>query len=89
MQYFTEKQEKVIVTIKLIKIQTPKKNCYNYRKTGTVSFYYRVMGPKDAVGIANSVDLDQEQSDLDLHCLPRPICLKTWDNYGMCFLSDP
>ena len=24
----------------------------------------------------------QEQSDLCLHCLPRPICPKTDDNYG-------
>ena len=24
----------------------------------------------------------EEQSDLGLHCLPRPICLKTWDHYG-------
>ena len=38
------------------------------------------MHPKDAEGIANSVDPDQtarEQSDLDLHCLPRPVCPKT------------
>ena len=35
----------------------------------------------DANGIANSEDPDQtaprEQSDLGLHCLPRPICPKT------------
>ena len=42
------------------------------------------MYPKDAAGITNSVDPDQigplgaeEQSDLGLHCLPRPICPKT------------
>ena len=37
------------------------------------------MSPKDAEGIANSEDPDQkeEQSDLGLHCLPRPICPKT------------
>ena len=51
------------------------------------------MHPKDAARIANSVDPDplgavwsgsalfvdpdQEQSDLGLHCLPRPICPKT------------
>ena len=35
------------------------------------------MRPKDAKGIANSVDPDQ-QSDLGLHCLARPICLKTF-----------
>ena len=44
---------------------------------GTVLFYYRVMVPKDADRNANSVDPDQEQYDLGLHCLPRPVCLKT------------
>ena len=34
------------------------------------------MHPKDAAGIANSVDLE-EQSDLGLHCLPVPVCPKT------------
>ena len=33
------------------------------------------MHPKDAEGIANSVD-PEEQSDLGLHCLPMPICPK-------------
>ena len=35
------------------------------------------MRPKDADGMTNSVDLDQEASweeaDLDLICLPRPV----------------
>ena len=31
------------------------------------------MHPKDADGMANSVDLLQKQSDLGLHCLLRPI----------------
>ena len=31
------------------------------------------MGPKDADGMANSVAPDQEQSDLGVHCLPRPV----------------
>ena len=44
------------------------------------------MCSKDADGMANSVDPDQtaplgaaleEQSDLSLHCLPRPVCPKT------------
>ena len=41
------------------------------------------MRPKDAEGIAISVDPDQtapllyEQSDLGLHYLPRPVCPKT------------
>ena len=40
----------------------------------------RVFRQKDANGIVNSEDPDQtaplEQSDLGLHCLPRPICPK-------------
>ena len=36
-------------------------------------FYLTVMCPKDAVGMANSVD-PEEQPDLGLHCLPRPVC---------------
>ena len=44
--------------------------------------YYRVISPNDAGGMANSVDPDQEQSDLGLHCLPRQICPKTYDHYG-------
>ena len=39
------------------------------------------MHPKDADGMANSVDPDQtapkKQSDLGLHCLLRPICPNT------------
>ena len=41
----------------------------------------RVFRQKDANGKANSEDPDQtaptKQSDLGLHCLPRPICPKT------------
>ena len=35
------------------------------------------MQPKDVEGIAKIVDPDQEQSELGLHCLPRPVCQKT------------
>ena len=39
------------------------------------------MHPKEADGMANSVDPDQtllqKQSDLGLHCLLRPICPNT------------
>ena len=38
------------------------------------------MSPNDADGMVNSVnsvDPDQEQSDLGLHCLPRHICPMT------------
>ena len=41
--------------------------------------YHRVTSPKDAEGIANSVDPDQTAplgADLGLHCLPRPVCPK-------------
>ena len=34
------------------------------------------MRPNDADEMANSVDPDQEQSDLGLHCLLRPVCPK-------------
>ena len=37
------------------------------------------MSPNDAEGIENIVD-----PDLGLHCLPRHVCLKTYDQYGMC-----
>ena len=30
----------------------------------------------------------EEQSDLGLHCLPRPICLKTEDHYGSSYTKD-
>ena len=39
--------------------------------------YHRVMSPKDADRMANSVDPDQTAPDLGLHCLPRPVCRKT------------
>ena len=35
------------------------KNCSNYPKIRTESFYYRWIGPKDIDRIANSVDPDQ------------------------------
>ena len=44
------------------------------------------MKKKDANEIANSVAPDQtashEHSDLGLHCLPRHICPKTYDQYS-------
>ena len=63
-----------------------KKICCNHPKRWTRWLFLGVMHPKDAEGIANSVDLDQtaplgqEQSDLGLHCLPRPVCLKKLRN---------
>ena len=32
------------------------------------------MRSKDAHGMANTVNPDEEQSDLDLQCLPRSVC---------------
>ena len=52
-------------------LDTRKQSC-NYPKIGTLWFYHREMRPKDADGMANSVDPDQtapEQSDQGLHCL--------------------
>ena len=43
--------------------------------------------------MTNSVDPDQttpgqkKQSDLDLHCLTRPVCRKTLDHYGTMILN--
>ena len=64
---------------------TQKLGC-NHPKMLTSWLYQRVMHPKDADGMANSVDPDQTAplgsgsgSDLGLHCLPRP---KTKYYYG-------
>ena len=80
----------------------PRKHEYTYHKNPKISdirkfavitlkveqLFLRVMHPKDAEGIANSIDPDQleEQSDQGLHCLPRPVCPKT---YGMQFQTIP
>ena len=45
--------------------------------------------PKVADPMANSVDPDlKEQSDLGLHCLHRPVCLKTLNHYGTYIYKD-
>ena len=63
--------------------KTPKnldtrKNCCNHPKIWTKWFYCRIMRPKSADWMANSVDPDRTapQSDLGLHCLFRPVCPK-------------
>ena len=48
------------------------KTCCNHTKIRTNNFYHREMSPKDADG--NELTL---HSDLGLHCLPGPTCLKT------------
>ena len=40
--------------------------------------YHTLICPKDAEGMANSVDPGQTAPDLGLHCLPRPVCPKTY-----------
>ena len=49
---------------------------YNHPKIQTKWLYQRVIYSKEAEGMANSVDPDQEQSDLGLHCLSRSFCQK-------------
>ena len=64
---------------KMLKFGHPKRYC-SCPKKGTISFYYRVTGPKDADVMVNSVDLDQtapKQSDLGPHCWLRPACPKS------------
>ena len=60
--------------------------CY-YPKIWTMCcLYHTVMCPKYAAGLASSLDPDplflQEQSDLGLHCLPRPVCPNTSYHHG-------
>ena len=44
--------------------------------TESLDFVHGLLSSPDAERIANSIDPDQ-QSDLGLHCLPRPVCPKT------------
>ena len=61
-----------------------RKLCCNLPKIQIKKPNLRVFCQKDANGIANSVDTGaKEQSDLGLHCLPRPICPKAYDHYGI------
>ena len=50
------------------------------------------MHPKDADGMANSIDPDQtaleEQSDLDRHCLPRPFLSENLGSLRYFYLSQ-
>ena len=45
-------------TVKILNIWTPE-NCCNYPKIWTLWLYHRVMSPKNASGMANSVEPDQ------------------------------
>ena len=64
--------------LKVLKLLDARKLCCNLPKIRTKRPNFRVFPHKDANGITNSEDSDQKkQSDLGLHCLPRPICPKT------------
>ena len=49
----------ILSTVKILSIRTPQKFCCNHPKIWTRWLHQRVMRPKTAAGIANSVDLDQ------------------------------
>ena len=49
-------------------------------------FYHRVMSTKDADEMANSVN--PEQSDLGLHCLPRPSVRKLRSITGFSHMKE-
>ena len=75
--------------LKFPKYSDTQKICCNHSKILTMWLYHRVMSPNDADRMANSVDPDHNcSSDLGLHCLPRHICPKTWDHYGIWLSSE-
>ena len=49
---------------------------------GIVAFYSAILRSKDSDRITNRVA--EEQSDLGLHCLLRPICPNISSYYGSC-----
>ena len=56
---------------KFPKYSDTQKICCNHSKIWTMWLYHRVMSPNHADGMANSVNPDQEQSDLGLHCIAQ------------------
>ena len=76
---------------KVPKFSDVRKLCCNLPKIQEKTPNLWVFRQKNANEIANSEDADQtaplEQSDLGLHCLPRPICPKTLDHY--CSILNP
>ena len=66
-------------------------NYHNCPTNGTVGFCSAVLWSKDEDRISNRVDPDQtapeEQSDLGLHCLLRPICPNVLNCYGTHFME--
>ena len=71
----------MVKVCKIPKFSDAIKHCCNLPKIQTKRPKLRVFRQTGANEIANSEDPDQtaplEQSDLGLHCLPRPICPKT------------
>ena len=71
------------ITVQFLNFWTPK-NCCNLPKIQTKRPSLMVFCQKDANGTAKS-----EQSDLGLHRLPRPVCPKTSDHYGVSWFCNP
>ena len=74
---------------KVPKFSDAKILCCNLSKIQRKRPNHGVFCLNNANGIAKSEDPDQisprRQSDLGLHCLPRPICPKTLGHYGLNF----
>ena len=61
----------------MLKFQNPK-NCFILKfEQCSLLFYHSITCPKEADRMANSVDPDQEQSDLGLHSLSSAVWMKT------------
>ena len=71
---------------KVLKFSDAKKLCCNQPEIQTKRPNLRVFHQKDANGKQTVKTLIRlllkEQSDLGLHCLPRPVCPKTLNHYG-------
>ena len=65
----------------------------SYCKNNIILIHLVMDPPQDADRMVNNVDPDQTlirlQSELGLHCLPRPVCPKTYEHYGICFIFIP
>ena len=64
---------RIFCKLTLLCCNLQRKLCCNHPKIWTRLLYCRQVCPKDADRIADSVEPNQEQSDLSQHCLPRPI----------------
>ena len=66
-----------LIAVKFLNFGTPEISSVIYLKFKQRGQTERVFCQNGTNGLANSEYSDQEQSDLGLHCLPRPICPKT------------